>query len=213
MTEKSALEWLAARGVLAAGVARELAAPLEQVYGRLAKTVERLDRHVSSSRGPEPLPWQTVGEIRERIADVYMEIGRVQRVAASLAAIGAEEHRELDVNEVVERALALARHRFSGDGDALLDLGDLPSIRGDGARLTQAITLILVHAADAVGSAGTVTLRTGTTRTEVVVTITASADAAELPFATAIGEAVAAERGRLEVRSSPFEVTLALPRA
>src|SRR5436190_1506654 len=111
-------EWLAARGELAAGVARELAEPLDRIHAGLAGVVERLDRHVAHARGPEPLPWNAVGEVRERVAEMYLEIGRVRRLAASLAMLSAgDDRQELDVNEIVERALNLARHRFAGAAD------------------------------------------------------------------------------------------------
>src|SRR5215470_338917 len=89
MAEDGPPEWLAARGVIASGVAAELAGPLDAVHRKLAGAVERLDRHVATSRGPEPLPVQAVSEVRERVADVFLEIGRVRRLAASLATLAA----------------------------------------------------------------------------------------------------------------------------
>src|SRR5262249_38749255 len=174
MADKPPLEWLAARGVIAAGVAAELAAPLEAIHKKLAATVERLDKHVAHARGPEPLPWQTVGEIRERVADVFLEAGRARPLAASLAILAAPAERRLaDLNDVVERALVLARHRFDADSDALLDLATLPNVTVDAGRLSQAIALLLVHAAEAAAPAGTVVVHTEARPAHLVVRITA----------------------------------------
>jgi C4-dicarboxylate-specific signal transduction histidine kinase len=144
------LESLAARGALAGGVAAELAAPLGRIQRILAETVKMLDRHVASARGPEPLAWEHVGRVREQIAEAYLEVGRAARLAADLAAITApsSETAEVDVNEVVERAAALARHRVAGDGEILLDLGTLPRIRADAGLLVQTIAHVLLIAAD-----------------------------------------------------------------
>ena len=44
MSRSRMIDWLAARGEIAAGVAHELADPLDRVHATLAKVVERLDR-------------------------------------------------------------------------------------------------------------------------------------------------------------------------
>ncbi len=144
------LESLAARGVLAGGVAAELAAPLGRIQRKLAETVTMLDHHVATARGPEPLAWEQVGRVREQIAEAYLDVGRAARLAADLAAIAAPSAgaAEVDVNDVVERAVALARHRVANEGEILLDLGTLPRIRADAPLLVQAIAHVLLIAAD-----------------------------------------------------------------
>jgi len=218
MSEKGTLEWLAARGVIAAGVAAELSAPLDAVYDKLAATVERLDRHVATARGPEPLPYQTTSEIRERVADVFLQVGRVRRLAASLATLAAPPAQgPVDLNEVVERALNLARHRFAADSDALLDLATLPAIAVDGARLAQAVALLLVHAAETAAPSGTVVIRTEATAGEVRLRVHAPRDqpAGALPFGEVVRTAIEADGGRLVIEAEPagFFVLVGLPRA
>jgi signal transduction histidine kinase len=207
------IDWLAARGELAAGVARELSEPLDRVHASLARVVERLDRHVAGARGPEPLPWQAVSEVRERVAGMYLEVGRVRRLAATLAMLAAPaERRAADVNEIVERALVVARHRFAGDADALLDLASGSRVVVDPARLIQAVALLIAHAAD-VAEAGAVTIRTSASATEVTISVAApSVDLSSPPFVDAVRAAVVAEGGRLELAPSGFTATLALPR-
>jgi signal transduction histidine kinase len=204
-------DWLAARAELASGVARELAQPLDRIHATLATVVERLDRHVAASRGPEPLSWQAVGDVREHVAEVYLEIGRARRLAAALGLLAAPvAPRRSDVNEIVEQALTLARHRFAGDGDALVDLGTTPPIVVDPARMTQTVALLVVHAAEVAGS-GAVTVATGVAGREVTLSISAAGDARPLPFADAIRAAVAADGGRLELGEPGFACLVALP--
>jgi signal transduction histidine kinase len=206
MSEPDELAWLAARGALAQGVAAELAGPLETVHAKLAKAVERLDRHVATARGPEPLPYNAVGEIRERVADVFLDVGRVRRLAVSLATLSAPPVKKpADLNDTVELALVLARHAFAADSDTLLDLGTLPPVVVDPARLAQAIALLLVHAATAAAPAGTVAIRTSGEPTQVRLAIEATCEQAAdpLPFGDVIGAVIAAEGGRLALRQEP----------
>jgi signal transduction histidine kinase len=138
--------WDALRGVLAGGVASELADPLGRVQGALGDAVDTLDRHVATAKGPEPLPSHLIAAVREKLAEAYLELGRAARLAADLAAItlpGAAETASVDVNDLVERALALAHHRT---GDALLDLGTVPLVRAEPARLTQAVAHLFLEA-------------------------------------------------------------------
>ncbi len=156
------LESLAACGVLAGGVAAELAAPLGRIQQRLAETVRILDRHVAGARGPEPLSWDRVGQVRDQVAEAYLEIGRAARLAGDLAAViaPAAEPTEVDPNDLVERAVSLARHRLGDEGEIHLDLGSLPRARLDGPRLVQAIAHVLLIAADEAGPGATCVVTT-----------------------------------------------------
>ena len=144
------MEWLAAGGLLASGLAIQLADPLLRVRQTLAETVEVLDCHVATSKGPEPLPWTMVSRVREGLAEAFIALGRVSRLATDLAMLTAvtpaspTSIEQVDVNQVVERAVDLARARFR-DGDVYLDLGSVPPARGDAARLSQAVAHLLVQ--------------------------------------------------------------------
>ena len=194
---------LAARGLLAGAVATELSEPLERVARLLEKAIERLDGHVAASRGPEPLPYHTVGELRERVADAYMDVGRVARLAADLASVIAaplaRAAQPTDVNELVERALSLARHRFGADSEVLLDLGTLPVIEIDPVRVVQALAHLLFDAAAAASAVGgTVNLTTDAAAGGVRVTLAyPSAPRGVMPFAALIDRSLDAEGARI----------------
>src|SRR5262249_8221534 len=143
---------------------------------------------------------------RERVAAMYLEIGRVRRLAAALAMLAApEERRAADVNEIVERALMLARHRFAGDADALLGLGTAPPA------LVDSPPTVPAGARPTAAAGGAVTIRTWASATEVTVVVETSGAGATPRFLDAIRAAVAAEGGRLELGPSGFAATLALP--
>lgn len=206
------LEWMAARGALATGIAAELAAPLEGVYAQIAHTVQRLDRHVATARGPEPLPPHIAAEVRERLADVFLELGRVRRLAASLAAIVAHEPpRAVDLGELLERAVALAHHRLVQDNEILLDLASVAPVFADAPRLTQAIALLIAHTAGA--AMGPVEIHTAASGGEVRLTIHAPGPASVLPFAAVIRTAIEADAGRLNLSPTELTLTVVLPRA
>ncbi len=193
---------LAARGVLAGAVTAELAAPLERVARTLEQAIDGLDRHVAASRGPEPLPYAAVGELRERVAEAFLEIGAIARLAADLASVAAPSGErapaEVDLNELVERALSLSRHRLGGDSEVHLDLGTLPVIRLDAVRTVQALAHLFLDAASAAGAAGTVTVHTSAAPDEVRLTVSyPRADGGESLFGRLIEDSIVAEGGRI----------------
>jgi signal transduction histidine kinase len=205
-------DWLAARGLLAAGVAGELAEPLERVRQILAIAVDRLDRHIAGARGPEPLPWQTVSQVREDLMEAFLDLGRAARLAGDLAmATGTEAREASDINEVVERAAALARHRVKRECDLHLDLGSLPLTRVDGGQLAHALAHAISEAADAADAGSTILVRTVSDGTGVRVSIahrTRDPRRAEGPFATLVRDAIAAARAEVAYLRNGDEVLM-----
>lgn len=199
MTTDEELLRLAARGSLAGAVTAELAAPLERVARALEGTVDRLDRHVASSRGPEPLPYAALGQLREQVAEAFLELSRLARLAADLTVVAASPSRAaVDLNDLVERALSFARHRFDPDCDVQLDLGSLPLVEVDAVRMVQALAHLLIEAALAAGAAASVTVnteaRSGAIRLEVAYP---GARPAGAPFADMVLADLAADGGQL----------------
>ena len=164
MSDDADLVRLAARGALTGAVATELAGPLARATETLGQLVDRLDTHVAHARGPEPLSWAAVGELRQRLADLFLEVGRMRRLAVDLALVAVARdtrHAEaVDANELVERALLLSRHRFRDDQDVFVDLGTLPAVDADPIRFVQALAHLLMQAAAAAGPGATITVST-----------------------------------------------------
>jgi signal transduction histidine kinase len=137
--------------------------------------------------------------MRELVADAYMDVSRSARLAADLAAVARPSPAEqvtADVNDAVERAVALAAHRFGDDLDLRLDLGTLPEIACDAARLAQAIAHLLLDAADAQW----LHVSTRADEVEVIVRIEyAPSPAGGATFAALTRDTISAQGGRLDV--------------
>src|SRR5688572_26206288 len=114
------LERMAAVGLLAGSTAQGLSEPLARVKAALGEACALIDRHIALSRGPDPLPRAQTSRLRETIADAFMDVSRCARLAADLAAVvesGTGPPEPIDVNEAVERAVALAGSRVSEECD------------------------------------------------------------------------------------------------
>lgn len=197
-----AKERLAAAGALAGAMATSLAAPLARVREALGQTCDLLDKHVAHSKGPDPLPRHQVSRVREVLADVYMDASRCARLAADLAAVvapaGTPPPGGLDLNEIVERAVALAGHKVSDDSDLLLDLGSIPTVPIEGSRLAQAIAHILIDAAESVGRGGSIVVRTFEDGDDVAISVVhAPPGPLRSTFAALVRDTIAAQGGRL----------------
>jgi hypothetical protein len=165
------LAFLAAAGALASGVSAELCPPLREIRDALAVVVETLDRHFAEARGPAPYPWAETKALRERLAETYLLSRTVNRLTNDLArAVSARRGAPdaVDVNKLVEEAIALARHRIGEDSDLAVDLGHLPAVRIVEGDLVLLMARLLGLAAEAARTAGggTVGVRTRRERAE-----------------------------------------------
>ncbi|HTE54263.1 MAG TPA: hypothetical protein VK698_25585 [Kofleriaceae bacterium] len=150
--------FLAAAGVLARGVAAQLGGPLREIRDSLAVMVETLDRHFIEASGPQPYPWSETKALRERIAEAYLLSRSVTRLTNDLAralSVQRSAPESADVNQLVEEAIALARHRIGEDSELSIDLGELPSVRLVPGELVLLLAWLLVLAADAARAHGT----------------------------------------------------------
>jgi C4-dicarboxylate-specific signal transduction histidine kinase len=209
---------LAARGALAGAVSAELAEPLAHVGRMLEATVDRIDRHVAASRGPEPLPVAAVGEIRERVAEAFLDLGRIARLAGDLALVtGASPERRpepVDANDLVERALSLARHRFHPECEVMIDLGTLPRVSVDAVRVVGALAHLFIDVAAASPAGSTVLISTLLEPEAVRVTLAYPGDrAADRGFAGLVAADMAAEGATLTYTGDAegTQVVLLLP--
>ena len=149
--------FLAAAGELASGVTAELGGPLRQIRDALAVLVETLDRHFAEARGPEAYPWAQTKALRERLAETYLVTREVTRTAGDLAravALKPGAAVSVDLNTVVEQAIALARHRFSGDIELHIESGELPAVRLSPGELMLLVAALLGQVADRARAAG-----------------------------------------------------------
>jgi signal transduction histidine kinase len=191
--------WDALRGVLAGGVATELAEPLARVQTALGQAVDAMDQHVAHAKGPEPLPSHRLAQVREQLAEAYLELSRAVRLASDLAAItlpGAGTPTTTDANDIVERAIALAHHRT---GDVTVDLGTVPQVRAEPGRLTQAVAHLLIEAGPTVSVQ---TRRGGDGGVQITVRAAAALDVPALVagVVSEIGGSATVRAGAVELR-------------
>jgi signal transduction histidine kinase/ActR/RegA family two-component response regulator len=132
-------ERLAALGRLAAGVGHEINNPL--TYMQLA--VEDVRRFVDESDVPPG--------IREAVANVEDGARRIQKVVEGLRSYSRrqDELLPIDPRDVVRAALKVAWPRLRHVARVETDLGEVPLVRGDEARLVQALVNLLTNAAQA----------------------------------------------------------------
>jgi C4-dicarboxylate-specific signal transduction histidine kinase len=145
-------EILAVAGRLARGVSAELARPLRELRELLAGLVDALDHHVATAKGPTPLPWGRVSELRDAIAEAYLISRTIARLTDDM--VGAltpsmTVSAAIDVNKTVHAALNLARHCVAEDTEVFMDFGALPSVRSQASALLVSIAWLITLAADA----------------------------------------------------------------
>src|SRR5690606_2615408 len=114
-------------------------------------------RHFAESSGPEPYPWAATKALRERLAETYLLSRAVTRTTGDLARAvtvrraGAEP---TELGQVLEQAVALARHRFGDDCEVSIDTGALPPVRVVPGELVLLLATLLGEAADAARAGG-----------------------------------------------------------
>lgn len=193
----------AAAGALASGVAAELIAPQRLVRDGLAIVIELLDLHFAEAKGPTPLPFAQAKAIREKLAEMYIVSREVTRQTSDLARAVAPQRGSaaaVELNELVEQALALAKHEL-GELEIYFDAGDIPTVRAAPGELVLLAARVLAAAASgARGSAAAISVatarRSGEAGDEVVLTVR-HGGAAAADLSVLAGRALAPLGGRL----------------
>ncbi len=213
-------------GLLAAGLAHEVATPVSYVVANLSE-VRRVAAALSERK---PAEEEDLAELPDLVADALEGVERIRAIVEDLrrfSRLPAGDLERLDPNDVVRASLRLARlqSRSSPTVEARLEEG-LPPIRGSAERLSQVVLNLLVNAAQAVGERpdGRVRVETRGAGGEVEIRVTDNGPGipAEVrerifdPFfttkgpeeGTGLGLAIAVETvtehgGRLEVETPP----------
>ncbi|MCY1018027.1 two-component regulator propeller domain-containing protein [Pyxidicoccus sp. MSG2] len=141
-------------GTLAAGVAHEINNPLSYVIGNQQFVLERLEPLLEASRGETAqVPVSTLQGLAEALRDASEGAGRVRHIVRDLKTFsrGDEEStRPLDVRPVLESALSICANEVRHRARVRRELGDVPLVVANEARLGQVFLNLLVNAAQAI---------------------------------------------------------------
>ncbi len=180
-------EKLAAVGQLAAGVAHEINNPvgfvssnlgsLTSYVDRLFKVIEAYERLESELPADHPArataqKARTIAEIdylRADIPDLLREsvdgLTRIKHIVADLKDFSHAdegEWQDADLNRGLESTLNIVWNEIKYKAEVVRELGDLPPVRCIPAQMNQVFMNLLVNAAQAIETSGTITLRSGT---------------------------------------------------
>ncbi len=144
-------EKLASIGQIAGGVAHEINNPLLVILGRTEFAIDKLEENHSAKKDLE-----VVHTMTERIAEIVRNLLSFSRNNEGL------DFRPIDVNEVIERTLALTERQMSKSNINLMRALDteLPQVLGNPGQLQQVFLNIAINASQAMKTGGTITVST-----------------------------------------------------
>lgn len=138
---------MAAVGTLAAGIAHEVNNPLAFTLGNLGlleEELSRLERSVPEARHAEVARLVTEArEGAERVRDIIRDLRLFS---------GGDEQREeaVDLREALRSATRLTDNEIRHRASLVLDLDDVPPVRGNSVRLGQVFLNLLLNAAQSI---------------------------------------------------------------
>ncbi|MCP4919249.1 MAG: response regulator [Proteobacteria bacterium] len=137
---------MASMGTLAAGVAHEINNPLTFIMGNL----NFLGSELRDIAGPEPSP--RMSELHQTVHEALEGSERVRRIVRQLKTFargGDEVVGPVDVHEILEKTLTLAKNNIRHRAQLVRDYGEIPRVVSDPTKLGQVFLNLLVNAAEA----------------------------------------------------------------
>jgi len=168
-------EKMAAIGQLAAGVAHEINNPVGFVSSNLGslknyseKMITLLDRCRSGEASEADFVAADFDYLKGDLADLLREsrdgLGRVTKIVSDLkdfAHIDEAAWQEANLNAGIEATLNVVWHELKYKAEVVRELGELPPVTCIAAQIDQVVMNLLVNAAHAIETRGTITVRTG----------------------------------------------------
>jgi hemerythrin-like metal-binding protein len=170
-------EKMAAIGQLAAGVAHEINNPVGFVnsnIGTLKTYTSQLLAVIAAYEGGNPAAIAAARQkadldfLREDLPTLIQEsqegLGRVTRIVQDLkdfSHVDEAEQQDADLNAGIESTLNVVANELKYKADVIRQLGDIPAVRCVPAQINQVFMNLLVNAAQAIETRGTITIRSG----------------------------------------------------
>lgn len=158
------LQRLATLGRLLASVAHEFSAPIGSILSNTEiemRVLERLENALAEQ--PPGLLKELVASCRSLVQVDRLACERITALVKSLktaARAGDAEFQRVNVNEIVDAVLQLAKTEFRGRIGVATDFGELPEVECYPHLLSQALLNLLTNAGQAIDGTGTVTVGT-----------------------------------------------------
>ena len=235
-------ERLRTLGQIAAGIAHEINNPASIAIGGVDLTRRRLGAALAAAKAGELAVVRRHLESLEAslryCEDGTLRVAQAARRLGSFSSLRSGRIDRLDPNDAVRRALELVRNELRHRARLVVELGEVPRMVGDAERIIQAVTNLLINAAQAVdGTPDThaITVSTWSDGTTVYVRVADTGagmtrdvrDHLFEPFfasrgkdrgaglgLTVVHDVVSQHRGRIDVNSEPGKgsmFTLAFP--
>jgi PAS domain S-box-containing protein len=138
---------LTAMGTIAAGVAHEINNPLAFVISNLEFLIEELDETATTV-------FEDGGkEVRAALAAAHRGSERVRQIVQDLRTFSRadrESFRPVDVNQLIKTAVAMLDNEIRHHASVVLELGEIPDVEANEAKLGQVFLNLIHNAAQAI---------------------------------------------------------------
>jgi signal transduction histidine kinase len=163
---------LSAVGTMASGIAHDFNNALMLIMGSGEILLSDAQRKRLTKENAVPL----INDILTAARDAATLVGQLRKF--SRTGETGDVHQLIDLNSLLEQSVSFTKPKWDaqafGEGRQIrveLDLQEIPVIRGDPARLRDAVTNLIFNAVDAMPKGGTITLRTRTEEKYVLVEV------------------------------------------